>query len=307
MSNPCRRILYVPGIRAKPSPDLHREVLRKCVIEGVRRADARSAEAIAAMPECLRLVPWGHLFYPDYRDLGLDAAGIDGLLAEPSPGRTTIREIFGARRQMASGLHHLGDRVPLLIEWLADPDTRINIRDSLRYFDNHAGVADRIRALLAAELQSAWAAGDRVLLMAHSLGSVIAWDTLWELGHSARPDPANARVELFLTLGSPLGTRFVRRRLLGAGASGAGRYPRGIHRWRNLAALGDRTALGHRFADDYAEMLRLGLVAEITDQTDLVNPFRGQEGLNPHKCYGYFVNATTGAAIADWWRAEAPA
>ncbi|MCL4780060.1 MAG: hypothetical protein KJ049_07695 [Gammaproteobacteria bacterium] len=306
MSNPGRRILYVPGVRAKPSPDLHREVLRKCVIEGIRRADAPTAEAISARPECLRLVPWGHLFYPDYRDLGLDAAGIDGLLADPAPGRTTIREIFSARRQAASFLYHLCDRVPLLIEWLADPDTRINISDSMRYFDNHGGVAGRIRALLAAELQSAWAAGDRVLLMGHSLGSVIAWDTLWELGHSVRPGPADAGVDLFLTLGSPLGTRFVRRRLLGAGTSGAGRYPRGIHRWRNLAALGDRTALGHRFADDYAEMLRLGLVADITDRTDLVNPFRNQEGLNPHKCYGYFVNATTGAAIAEWWRAEAP-
>jgi hypothetical protein len=38
-----------------------------------------------------------------------------------------------------------------------------------------------------------------------------------------------------------------------------------------------------------------------------VNPFRGQEGLNAHKCYGYFVNAATGAAIADWWRADNPA
>ena len=196
------------------------------------------------------------------------------------------------------GLHRLADRVPLLIDWLADADTRSNIDDSVRYFENRDGIADRIRALLAAELQSAWAAGDRVLLMAHSLGSVIAWDTLWQLSHVASPGRADAGIDLFLTLGSPLGTRFVRRRLLGAKASGARRYPQGIHRWRNLAGLGDLTALGHRFADDYAEMRRLGLVEEISDQTDLVNPFRGQEGLNVHKCYGYFVSAVTGAAIA---------
>jgi hypothetical protein len=72
-------------------------------------------------------------------------------------------------------------------------------------------------------------------------------------------------------------------------------YPPGIHRWRNLAALGDLTALGHRFADDYVgdAAARAG-GEEISDQTDLVNPFRGQEGLNVHKCYGYFVNAATG-------------
>ncbi|MCL4791655.1 MAG: hypothetical protein KJ040_06330 [Gammaproteobacteria bacterium] len=307
MSDPGRRILYVPGIRAKPSPDLHHEVLRKCVIEGVRRADPLAAEALAAAPDCLHLVPWGHLFYPEYRDLNLDAAGIDGLLAEPSPRRATVGEIFQPRRRLATLLHQLGDRMPLLINWLADAETRINIDDSVRYFDNRDGIADRIRALLAAELQAAWAAGDRVLLMAHSLGSVIAWDTLWNLSHVARPAGAAGGIDLFLTLGSPLGTRFVRRRLLGARASGARRYPQGIHRWRNLAALGDLTALGHRFADDYAEMLRLGLVREITDQTDLINPFRGAEGLNVHKCYGYFVNTITGAAIADWWGEGAPA
>lgn len=302
MIDPGRRILYVPGIRAKPSPDLHRVVLRKCVLEGVRRADPLTAESLSATPDCLRLVPWGHLFYPDYRDLGLDAAGMDGLLADRSPARATVSEIFALKRRFAYLLHRLGDRIPLLIDWLADADTRINIDDSLRYFENRDGIADRIRALLGAELQSAWAAGDRVLLMAHSLGSVIAWDTLWKLSHSTQPGHSGAGVDLFLTLGSPLGTRFIRRRLLGAQASGARRYPQGIHRWRNLAALGDLTALGHRFADDYAEMLRLGLVAEITDQINLVNPFRGQEGLNVHKCYGYFVNAVTGAAIADWWR-----
>lgn len=307
MSNPGRRILYVPGIRAKPQPDLHLAVLQKCVLEGVRRADPATAGSLSALPDWLRLVPWGQLFYREYRDLGLDAAGIDSLLADPSPARATISEIFGPRRRFAYFLHRLGDRVPLLIDWLADADTRINIDDSVRYFENRDGVADRIRALLAAELQSAWAAGDRVLLMAHSLGSVIAWDTLWNLSHATQPGRADAGVDLFLTLGSPLGTRFVRRRLLGAQESGARRYPQGIRRWRNLAGLGDLTALGHRFADDYAEMLRLGLVEEISDQVNLVNPFRGQEGLNVHKCYGYFVSTVTGAAIADWWRASGPA
>lgn len=306
MSDPGRRILYVPGIRAKPPPDLHRKLLFKCVVEGVRRADPATADALSAMPDSLHLVPWGHLFYPEYRDPALDAAGIDGLLAEPVPARAAVSEMFTLNRRLAFLLHRLGDRIPLLIDWLADVDTRINIDDSVRYFENRDGVADRIRALLAAELQRAWAAGERVLLMAHSLGSVIAWDTLWHLSHTVQPGRADTGVDVFLTLGSPLGTRFVRRRLLGAQASGARRYPQGIHRWHNLAGLGDLTALGHRFADDYAEMRRLGLVGEISDQLNLVNPFRGQEGLNVHKCYAYFVNAATGTVIADWWRSTAP-
>ena len=197
---------------------------------------------------------------------------------------------------MAYLAHLCGDRYPWLISWLAGEDTRINMAESQRYFLNADGVGDRIRGILRGELERAWAAGERILLMAHSFGSVIAWDTLWSLRGEGGP------IDLFLTLGSPLGTHYIQQRLMGAGATGAARYPRGIRRWHNLAAVGGLTALGHRFSEDFAEMQRLGLVAGITDRTDLLNPFRNAEGLNVHKCYGYFVNAVTGEAIASWWR-----
>ena len=295
-----RRILYVPGIRAKPPPAIHTPLLRRCVLEGVRRADAGVAAELAAAPATVRPVLWGHLLYPEYRDPTLDETGIAALLTDPAPGRDSIPEIFGWRRRTEYLAHRIGDRFPGLIDWLAGEDTRINLADSQRYFRNAGGVADRIRDLLRAELRQAWAAGERVLLMTHSFGSVIAWDTLWQFKEASGP------IDLFLTLGSPLGTRYIRHRLLGAREAGAARYPRNIQHWHNLAALGGLTALGHRFGDDFAEMRALGLVGDITDRIDLVNPFRSAEGLNVHKCYGYFVNAATGAEIARWWRADAP-
>ena len=290
------RILYVPGLRAKPPPAVHREVLWRCLLEGVRRADPEAAAGLAAAPGCLHLVLWGHLFYDQYRDVRLDEAGIAALLAAAKPGRDSIHEVFGIGRRTAYLAHLCGDRYPWLISWLAGEDTRINMAESQRYFLNADGVGDRIRGILRGELERAWAAGERILLMAHSFGSVIAWDTLWGLKGEGGP------IDLFLTLGSPLGTHYIQQRLMGAGATGAARYPRGIRRWRNLAAVGGLTALGHRFSEDFAEMQRLGLVAGITDRTDLLNPFRNAEGLNVHKCYGYFVNAATGEAIASWWR-----
>ncbi|MEZ5564792.1 MAG: hypothetical protein R3F24_04420 [Gammaproteobacteria bacterium] len=291
-----RRILYVPGVRAKPPPEIHRVLLWRCVLEGIRRADPMVAKEMAAAPDCLHMVLWGHLMYQSWRDSALDEPGIAALFADDQPSTESIREIFGWRRRAEFLAHRLGDRIPRLINLLAGDNTRLNIADSQRYFANVDGIGDRIRGLLRAELRRAWQSGDHVLLMAHSFGSVIAWDTLWTLREEAGP------VDLFLTLGSPLGTRFVRQRLLGASGTGVDRYPRGIREWRNLAAIGGLPALGHRFADDFAEMRELGLVDSITDRTDLINPFRGPEGLNVHKCYAYFVNALTGAAIAAWWR-----
>jgi len=290
------RILYVPGLRAKPPPAFHREILWRCLLEGVRRADPLAAAGLAAAPECLHLALWGHLFYESYRDVQLDDAGIAALLADAHPGRDSIREVFSLKSRTDYLAHLCGDRFPWLISWLATEDTRINMAASERYFRNVDGVGDRIREVLRRELQQSWAAGERVLLMAHSFGSVIAWDTLWSLKGEGGP------IDLFLTLGSPLGTRYIQSRLMGATATGAARYPQGIRRWHNLAAVGGLTALGHRFANDFAEMRQLGLVAGISDRTDLLNPFRSADGLNVHKCYGYFVNAATGEAIARWWR-----
>jgi hypothetical protein len=301
VSLPTRRIIYVPGVRAKPPPEVHRALIRRCVLEGVRRADPAVAAELEAAKGVLRPLLWGHLFYADYRDPALDAAAIEALLSVDAPGADSIREVRGFRWRLDYLAHRLVDRFPELVDRLAGGGTRLNLLDSGRYFRNENGLADRIRAMLAAELEGCWARGERVLLMAHSLGSVIAWDTLWTLTTAGRSGP----VDTFLTLGSPLGTRYIRRRLLGGRESGTRRYPRGIRRWWNLAAEGGLTALGHRFAEDYAEMRTLGLVGEIRDRVDLINPFRGVDGLNVHRCYGYFVNPATGAAIARWWRQPA--
>jgi hypothetical protein len=290
------RILYVPGIRAKPPPAIHRATLWRCVLEGVRRADPEVASGLAAAPDCLRLALWGHLLYPEYRDIALDEAGIAALLANPTPGRDSVREVFSIRSRAEVMAYRCADRFPGLIDWLAAENTRINLEDSARYFRNADGIGNRIRDVLRVELQRCWAAGDRILLMAHSFGSVIAWDTLWGLKDEAGP------VDLFLTLGSPLGTHYIQRRLMSAKARGKARYPRGIHSWHNLEATGELTALRHRFFEDFADMRRLGLIAGISDRHDLRNPYRDAEGLNVHKCYGYFVNAATGEAIARWWR-----
>ena len=52
----------------------------------------------------------------------------------------------------------------------------------------------------------------RVLLIGHSLGSVISYDTLWDLSHERG---RTQHVDLFMTLGSPLATHLIRQGLRG--------------------------------------------------------------------------------------------
>jgi hypothetical protein len=300
-----RRLIYVHGIKPKPEPRAHAAVLRECLLTGVERAAPDVAARMASEPGWLDLVAWSHVFYPRYRDLGPDLPGIARLRADDRPTLRSIAGVFGPRHRLATLAHHVGDRYPALIRWLATPATRESLTEALRYFADRDGESQRIRDRLRQSIVAAFDAGARVLLLAHSLGSVIAFDTLWEL--SRQPGGAGGRIDRFVTLGSPLGARYIRTRLKGADQAGAARYPDCIAAWWNLAAIGDLASLGRRLGQHYAGMRELGLTAGIIDRTDLVNPFYGADGLNVHRCYGYHVNQATGAVIAGWWRGEPPA
>ena len=302
MSGSPNAIIYVPGMKPKPPVEDQRRTLWRCLLEGVRRGAPAVATELARRADSFRLVAWTPLFYDTVRDLALDLPGVERLLSLPGPEEEDIQEAGHWHKRLGRFIYLLSDAFPFLIDYVATEAMKATLHDSLRYFRNHGGVADQIRRMVAEALQDACDAGSRVLLIAHSLGSVIAFDTLWELSRLTR---SNVRVDQFLTMGSPLGMNFVRHRLLGAHERRAGRYPNNIRRWRNLSAVGEMTALDRQFADDYRQMVDLGLIESIIDDINLQTYFRGPEGLNVHKCYGYMVNHRVGAAIGEWWQ-EAP-
>jgi len=289
-----RELIYVPGIWPKPRPELHRQTLHDCLVEGIRRAEPVLAAELEGDPAFPRLIPWGHLFYEDYRDFELDREAIHALREIGASGRDVIAPALGAAQRLRRWLNRVGDRYPVLIWLLAGAKMRRSLAEGERYFGDAGGAATSIRLLVAQALREAWRRDASVLLMGHSLGSVIAYDTLCELG-------GEGIVDLFVTLGSPLGNRYVQQRLLSHRGSRRPRYPTSIRHWRNLSALGEMTSLERNLSEEFADMRRQGLVESLEDRVDLVNPFVGPEGLNVHRCYGYFVNEVTGATIAEWW------
>jgi hypothetical protein len=74
------------------------------------------------------------------------------------------------------------------------------------------------------------------VVIAHSLGSVVTYETLW-----ANPD---LEVDLLITLGSPLGMRnVIFERLMPAPVNGWGERPRKVKRWVNIADKDDIVAI----------------------------------------------------------------
>ena len=66
--------------------------------------------------------------------------------------------------------------------------------------------------------------------------------------------------------------------------------------------MGDLTALDPFLADDFEEMLELGILESFVDQP-VHTHFRLDGVLNVHSEYGYLVNETTARTVVDWWRA----
>lgn len=297
---PARKaIIYVPGMKPKPLPEEHRATLWRCLCEGIRRIDPGAAEKFAAAPEDFRLASWASLFYDEHRPVELDLPGVERLLQLPGPEPEDIDEARHWHKQIGRLIYLVCDAFPILIEYIATSDMKATLVDILRYFKNEKFVASEIRKRVGETILNAWDEGCEILLIGHSLGSVIAYDVLWELSRRQKSD---LKIDLFMTIGSPLGLNFVRHRLLAAGERGAFRFPDNIRRWENLSAIGEMTALDRHFANDYSAMIKHKLVESITDHTDLKTYFRGEEGLNVHKCYGYMINEAVSAVVADWWQ-----
>ncbi|MFQ6019623.1 MAG: hypothetical protein ACE5KW_02590 [Dehalococcoidia bacterium] len=87
-------------------------------------------------------------------------------------------------------------------------------RDFYLYF--HTNLGKDIRQQLQKELRAA--AGKRIAILSHSMGAVIAYDVLIR---------SPVKVELLITMGSPLGLPPIHRELKRAA------FPSGLHRWLN--------------------------------------------------------------------------
>jgi hypothetical protein len=291
------RIIYITGMKPKPAPALHRPELLRVLAASVGRQVPAAAEWLEARPENFILVSWTSLLYTEPRDFALDHPGVERLLQEPYPSPQDKREADAPSLWWRRAWHLLGDSFPTLSALLAPPALQTTLAEVHRYLDNADGVADRIRSLLIDELEAAWAQEERVLLIAHSLGTVIAYDSLWQLSRESRRP---GHVDLLMTLGSPLATRFIRKGLKGADHTGPERYPANIERWVNIAARGEMVALHRRVRPFFADMLRLGLTREIEDVPGIYNHFHGDQGFNPHKSYGYLNHPVVASRICDW-------
>ncbi|HSN18978.1 MAG TPA: hypothetical protein VLV87_12320 [Gammaproteobacteria bacterium] len=300
MSAPARHVVMIPGKNPKPPASIHREILWRCIAAGASGADGEAISGLAALERNFHIAGWNHLYYGRDADINTDLPWVAGMLIGKAPPPAPPGAAW--RMFLRRVMYTLGDLMPLLTKLAADAEAQQLMEETRRYFEDEDGVATAIRRFIKAELQPLFASGAEVMVIGHSLGSVIAYDVLWEMTWQ---DGQPWHVDHLLTLGSPLGMFYVQRRLRGRRERGIRRYPGNVLHWSNVTAEGDLTALDRGLRNDFHEMLALGLVRDLTDYKHGIHTsFRTADGPNPHRCYGYFFNPVVARMITGWMRGE---
>ena len=146
--------------------------------------------------------------------------------------------------------------------------------------DGQAIIRDRIRGRLATVLEKH--RKKDILLLSHSMGSIIAYDVLAHM-------VPNVEIDTFITAGSPLGLPIIVGRIFAEQKKKQleetkVRTPENVkYSWYNFADPEDRIAIDATLNDDYAEN---GQGIRAVDKVVHTN-YAIKEERNAHKSYGY--------------------
>ena len=177
-------------------------------------------------------------------------------------------------------------------------------KDFAAYLNDEA-FAQEARRRLREKICQAMDRGDKIMLVTHGTGSVIAYDVLWELSNDTEtyPEYGDNKIEQWLTLGSPLGDSVVQKRLLGAKERVDNRFPSNVISWHNLAAEDDYACHDTTLADDFKKMMVQKRVSAVHDYRIFNLAVRYGKS-NPHSSVGYYIHPRLTKIIADWVSAD---
>lgn len=243
--------------------------IRRLWLESLTQGALRIGRDVPLDVRDVRLVWYADVLDPR-SSAGCDYASTDPRArraAEADPDVRTVVSIVG-------GL--FGAITSLVADSEAESQVRGLAADASFLTDTRKRCASEQR--LADAIARAQSEGRPVILVAHSLGSIVAYDYL-----STRAD--SALVRRLITLGSPLGSPNLRQLLLGGDSTDTLSLPKSVLGWTNIR--NDR--------DPFATPVTVG--------RDIAEPLSDDEA-DPHDMVGYLGNSVTaGAVLGEWCRA----
>ena len=309
MSLKRKIIIGVHGLGNKPPRPIFEEWWKLAIMEGLR-AIGKPRYRIN-----FELVYWADILNPKPLDLIVDDEEDPLYVDHPYAKAINFikKKISGFKRKFLDYVEKFMDEV-LLNEDLSinfsgitDKITHKYFRDLESYYQaRHTDEQGReiyIRDLMRKHLESVLRKHrhKEILLIAHSMGSILAYDVLTQ----SVPD---IEISTLVTIGSPLGIPIVIAKIAGEQSQGGKRItklstPENVRRfWYNMSDLDDRIAFNYNLSDDYYENSH-----HVSPKDFIVSnnyEYKGEK--NPHSSYGYLRTQEMAETIDDFITYDRP-
>ncbi|MDZ7606722.1 MAG: alpha/beta hydrolase [Cyclobacteriaceae bacterium] len=297
-------IIGIHGLGNKPPRRTEVRWWKAAMIEGLKRIGKTPW-----LPD-FELVYWADLIYEKPLDTSVQNPEDKLYLEEPYiPGAAQLAppENHEFRKKVMEFVEHRLDGILLNEDFtinysaLTDKIMRRYFTDLVAYYSDNLSHADvsivsvreRIRHRLVEIVQKYQ--GREIILIGHSMGSIIAYDVLTFL-------IPRATISQFITIGSPLGFPVVQGRIASEWKQ-AGmeirrlKSPPGITgKWINFADLRDRVAIVWQLAKNYSP----NAYGVSPEDKVVVNNYSNGKAENAHKSYGYLRTEEFSTALSGF-------
>ncbi len=306
-------IVGLHGLANKPKRDCLAKFWNESIAEGLTKN-----QKIAKPQFDLKMVYWADLLYkaPQHTDRFFTFDKLyntQPYTVGPEKLENYREGVLDAIR--SKGLSFVGTTLDSLkrnfdIDGLADWVLEKTMKDLAFYYDPDRMIGDRsepekreglARAVLQDELRNVLQPlkGSQIMLIAHSMGTIIAYDVLRDIG---RKDPS-FEIAHFVTIGSPLGLPHVKAKIIDERDYDGEEHERVrtpsivTKSWMNYADRRDPVALDTHLRDDFGPNARRVQVVD-----DLIaNSYLSPSGeTNYHKSYGYLRTPELSKHIAEF-------
>lgn len=261
---PRLRIIFVHGLANKPEAEILKQGLYAAIKEGLEKNEGYILKDDEVD---FRSTYWRDVMY-DTADAHYDPyKPYDGKPPEYKRRRldrlrSNVRAILEAAIENTADLFDFRDDI-----------VKAKLKDLHLYYTDDEK-QDILRSRLLETLQDN-DSGTKTILIAHSMGSIIAYDVLRMLGRMETP----FNLDHFVTIGSPLGMDLIQDHI--CDEFGKVRVPSVVQAWTNMADKRDPVcAFDTHLSNDYEPHPQTGV--SVFD--DLV--YNSWGGIN-HKSYGY--------------------
>lgn len=281
-------VIGIHGLGNKPPKELLAKWWKDAILEGLRKKNNSPKDFN------FELVYWADILHK--KPLDPNETDKENLLYLNEPyipeGKIINREGMGFRQKALEYLEKYSKKIlvngvlSLNIPSLTELFIHRHLKDLEEYYSEAYTVVSTkkrlVREVIIERLVKTIQKHRRkkIFLVAHSMGSIIAYDTIRYYTHEIT-------IEVLATMGSPLGQEYVINKIQTETTS-EGRYifliPENIRQgWYNFADAEDQVAINHELSKIYKENFGGIKIKDIL----VKNNYKISEIRNPHKSYGY--------------------